>query len=359
MTDAEGIAPRSAAAGLPPAANAAGLPPAANAAGLIINFNGGDALLRCVAALRRSDFGARPLLVVDNASRDGSPLKLRALFPDVETIVSPENVGFAAGVNAGLKRLLARDVATLLLINPDTEVAADFFLPLARAVAEGAAIAGPKLVSPAPERASGSPAPPRRIWAAGGAVTFGRNVATLFGHRELDRGQHDRPRDVTFLPGTVWLVARPLFDQVGPLDEGFFCYVEDVDFCLRATAGGARLRYEPRSLVVHEGSAASGGGYTALRKYLNSVGAVRLLRKHGTFARWLRFAVGDLLTWPFALLYATLRGRPAAALWKGRGLLDGWRRRPFDAARRAALLPDDLLVRAGAPAPASAARAEP
>jgi GT2 family glycosyltransferase len=336
-----------------------------DAAGIIVNFNGGDALLRCIASLRRSDFGARPLLVVDNASRDGSPLKLRARFPDVETIVSPENVGFAAGVNAGLKRLLAREVATILLVNPDTEVAADFFAPLARAVAEGAAIAGPKLVSPAPKTAAGSPGsppPPRRIWAAGGAVTFGRNVATLFGHRELDRGQHDRPRDVTFLPGTVWLVARPLFEQVGPLDEGFFCYVEDVDFCLRAAAGGARLRYEPRSLVVHEGSAASGGGYTALRKYLNSVGAVRLLRKHGTAARWLRFVAGDLLTWPLALLYATLRGRPAAALWKGRGLLDGWRRRPFDAARRAELLPDDLLVRegrAGATAPSSAARAEP
>lgn len=350
MNGADFIQPAANAAGGPPAANAAGLPPAANAAGLIINFNGGDSLLRCVASLRRSDFGARPLLVVDNASRDGSPLKLRARFPDVETIVQPENVGFAAGVNAGLKRLLARDVATILLINPDTEVAPDFFLPLARAVAEGAAIAGPKLLAPAPPSASGAPGspPPRRIWAAGGAVTFGRNVATLFGHRALDVGQFDRPRDVSFLPGTVWLLARSLLDAIGPLDEGFFCYVEDVDYCVRATESGARLRYEPRSLVVHEGSAASGGGYTALRKYLNSVGAIRLLRKHGTAARWLRFAVGDLLTWPFALVYATLRGRPAAALWKGRGLLDGWRRRPFDAARRAQLLPDDLLARTAA-----------
>jgi GT2 family glycosyltransferase len=311
-----------------------------DAGGLINNINGGDALLGCVAALRRSDFGARPLLVVDNASRDGSPLRLRARFPDVELIVGPENVGFAAGVNVGLERLRARDVATILLVNPDTEVATDFYAPLARAVAEGAAIAGPKLVSPA------APGAPRRIWAAGGAVTFGRNLSTLFGHREQDRGQHDRPRDVTFLPGTVWLLARTLVDAIGPLDDGFFCYVEDVDYCLRATARGARLRYEPRSLVVHEGSAASGGGYTKLRKYLNSVGAIRLLRKHGTAGRWLRFLLADVLTWPLALVYASLRGRPAAALWKGRGLLDGWRRRPFDARRRAQLLPEDGAARA-------------
>jgi N-acetylglucosaminyl-diphospho-decaprenol L-rhamnosyltransferase len=335
--------------------DAAGLPPAANAAGLIINFNGGDALLRCVAALRLSDFGARPLLVVDNASRDGSPLKLRNRFPEVELIVEPENVGFAAGVNAGLERLLARDFATILLLNPDTEVAPDFFAPLAQAVAAGAAIAGPKLVSPPSANTERSAKSPRRIWSAGGAVTFGRNLASLAGHREADRGQWDAPRDVTFLPGTAWLVTRALVETIGTLDDGFFCYVEDVDYCLRATESGARLRYEPRSLVVHEGSAASGGGYTKLRKYLNSVGAIRLLRKHGTAARWLRFIGADVLTWPFALVYASLRGRPAAAIWKGRGLLDGWRSRPFDAERRAQLLPEDSTAKAGPVAKADAA----
>jgi GT2 family glycosyltransferase len=325
--------------------------PASSVAGLIVNYNGGDALLRCVAALRVSDFGARPLLVVDNASRDGSPLKLRARFPDVELVVAPENGGFAAGVNLGLERLLARDVVTILLLNPDTEVAPDFFAPLARAVAEGAAIAGPKLLSPVAARSADAK---RRIWSAGGAVTFGRNLATLAGHREVDRGQYDAPRDVTFLPGTVWLVARALLEQVGRLDDGFFCYVEDVDFCLRAVKSGARLRYEPRSIVVHEGSAASGGGYTSFRKYMNSRGAFRLLRKHGTVARWLRFLCADVLTWPLALLYATLRGRPEAALWKGRGLLDGWRGRPFDGARRARLLPGERSGSAGAEAGSAA-----
>jgi len=102
---------------------------------------------------------------------------------------------------------------------------------------------------------------------------------------------------------------------------------------------------------VHEGSAASGGGYSALRKYLSAVGAWRLLRKHGTPGRWLRFLAADVATLPFALAYGWARGRPGAALWKARGLLDGWRGRPFDAARRAQLLPPPP---GGAPGPSGA-----
>jgi GT2 family glycosyltransferase len=316
-------------------------------AGLVVAYNSGARLARCVASLRRSDFGDRPLLVVDNASRDGGAREV-AKLANVELLSLPRNVGFAAGVNAGLTRLLdGKDagghagaagrsrVDAVLLVNPDCEFAPDFFAPLEGALAGGASLVGPKLVSPS------SPGESRRIWSAGGRVTFGRNLSTLVGHRELDRGQYDVERDVDLLPGTVWLARRELFAEVGLLDEAFFCYVEDVDFCLRAVAKGRRLRYVPSSMVVHEGSASSGGGYTPLRKYLNARNGFVLLRKHGTFRRWCRFVAGDVLTLPLALVYAALRGRPSAALWKARGLVDGMRRRPFEGARRAALLPGE------------------
>lgn len=298
---------------------------------VVVNYNGGAALARALGALRASDFGAAPVVVVDNASRDGSAAPLASL-PGVELLALPRNVGFAGGANVGIRRALERGAAQVLLLNPDTEVEPGFLAPLSAALAGGAALAGPKLLLP------GMPA---RLWSAGGALTFGRNLALLDGHRELDRGQHDAPRDVTFLPGTVWLLSRAALEKVGLLDEQFFCYVEDVDWCARALAAGCRLRYEPASRVVHEGSAASGGGYTPLRKYLSARNAFPFLRKHGTPARWLSFLAGDVLTLPFAFAYALLRGRPGAALWKARGLLDGWRARPFEGARRAALLPSE------------------
>lgn len=299
---------------------------------VVVNFNGGAALGRCLASLRASDFGAAPVVLVDNASQDGSARSFAAAAAGIELLSLPVNVGFAAGANVGVRRALERGATELLLLNPDTEVDRGFLAPLRVALADGADCAGPKLLSPGA---------PLRIWSAGGELTWGRNLALLTGHRELDRGQHDRPRDVSFLPGTCWLARRELFERIGLLDEAFFCYVEDVDFCARANGARARLAYVPASRVVHEGSAASGGGYTALRKYLSARNAWHLLRKHGTPARWISFLAGDVLTLPFAFVYAALRGRPGAALWKARGLLDGWCRRPFAGAQRAALLPGE------------------
>jgi hypothetical protein len=297
---------------------------------LIVNYNAGAALGECLAALADSDAGDWPVLLVDNASRDGSATDAVQHFPATELLERDTNNGFAAAVNDGLRVLRERGAERVLILNPDTVVAAGFAAPLSAALTAGAGLAGPKLVLPGQ---------PRRLWCAGGAVTFGLNLSTLRGHRQIDQGQFDRAEDVSFLPGTAWLLPRATLDAVGLLDERFFCYVEDVDFCLRIRAAGLRIRYEPASEVVHIGSLTSGGGYTPLRKYLNALGSVHLLRKHGSAARWARFLACDVATVPLALLYGALRRRPAAAWWKIVGLIDGFRGRGFEASRRIRLLP--------------------
>lgn len=303
-----------------------------SAAVLIVNYNAGPVLRDCLQALRSSDAGGWPVLLVDNASRDDSLAAVAREYADVEVHRCERNEGFAAGVNRGLQCLLDRGAEQILLLNPDTVVAKDFAAPLREALRGGAALAGPKLVSPGV---------PPQLWSAGGQVTFGLNLSVLRGHRQPDLGQFDRAEDVTFLPGTVWLISRETLDRVGLLDEHFFCYVEDVDYCLRVLASGGRIRYEPASRVVHLGSYASGGGYTPLRKYLNALGSVHLLRKHGSPSRWTRFLLCDVLTVPLALLYGFLRRRPAAAWWKVVGLWDGFQGRRFGGVRRARLLPGE------------------
>ena len=99
-----------------------------------------------------------------------------------------------------------------------------------------------------------------------------------------------------------------------------------------------RDRPQPAPGQVHVGSQASGGGYTPLRKYLNALGSWRLLHKHGTPARWLRFLCCDVASLPLALAYACLQGRPGAAWWKARGLLDGALGRGFSGRSRSQLL---------------------
>ncbi len=296
---------------------------------LILNYNSGASLADCLASLERSDARDLPVLIVDNASTDGS-LDDLTIRDNLDVLRLSHNGGFAAGINAGVRVLLKRSVERVLLLNPDTCVGEGFLEPLQRALDEGAAIAGPKLLLP------GQPA---RVWCAGGDVTFGLNMTRLRGHRSIDRGQFNDPCDVTFLPATVWLLSRSVWTVLGELDERFFCYLEDVDYCIRATGAGNRIRYEPRSVVVHVGSFASGGGYTPLRKYLNALGSCALLRKHGNLRRWLSFVLFDVVTTPAAMLYGLFRRRPAAAWWKIRGLWDGFRGRSMTEQRLQELLP--------------------
>ena len=296
---------------------------------LILNYNAGEALRRCLQCLQASDAGAYPVLLVDNASQDGSPEMVAAEFPNVEIVRLAQNSGFAAGVNAGLAELEARSFDALLLLNPDTEVSATFLEPLLAACQGGQRIVGPKLLT--------GPAA-TTIWCAGGDVTFGLNLTRLRGHRQPDRGQFDQAETVTFLPATVWLMPRALYQKVGDFDESFFCYVEDVDYCLRAHNHGYELYYEPASSVYHAGSWSSGGGYTALRKYLNALGSWTFMRKHGTLRRWCTFLAFDVLTAPLALGYGLLQRRPGAAWWKIRGLIDGFFDRGFSEQRRRRLL---------------------
>ena len=297
---------------------------------LVVNYRSGDALGRCLESLAASDARALPLWIVDHGSDDGSLDSVHTWYPEARIERAAENRGFAAGVNRGVAVLREQGFERVLVLNPDTRVEPDFYAPLTEALEDPqVALAGPKLRSPGE---------PPTIWCAGGRATFGLNLSHMRGHRRRDVGQFDRIEDVEFLPGTVWLLRVGALAAVGGLDERFFCYVEDLELCVRLRERGFRLRYRPDSVVEHLGSHSSGGGYTALRKYLNARGGWIVLREHGSFVRWFRYVTGELLTAPLALVYGTLRLRPGAAWWKVRGLWDGFRRREFDGRLRRRLL---------------------
>jgi GT2 family glycosyltransferase len=86
---------------------------------------------------------------------------------------------------------------------------------------------------------------PGVIWCAGADITFGRNISRLRGNGLRDRGQYDDAENVDYIPAAALLVRREVFERTGLLDERYFCYMEDVDFCLRAARDGFRIRYAP------------------------------------------------------------------------------------------------------------------
>ncbi|HEY2944966.1 MAG TPA: glycosyltransferase family 2 protein [Vicinamibacteria bacterium] len=188
------------------------------------------------------------LVVVDNASGDGTPDLVRRQAPDARLILNESNRGFAAAVNQAARAAAGRH---LLLLNPDARP-----LPgcISRLVAEldalpEAALAGPQLIGP-----DGAPQP--SAWRAPGLLSLAYDALLL--HNLMPRSRLRRvsptgrePVDVECVSGACLLVRRTAFEALGGLDERFFIYFEDTDLAVRARAAGYRVRLVPAAQAVH------------------------------------------------------------------------------------------------------------
>lgn len=217
---------------------------------IIVNFNGGGHLQRCLASLAAHPAQAhRETIVVDNASTDGSEAHATR-FAGVRLVALPENAGFSAGNNAGIR---ASSGDLLLLLNNDTIVGAgalDALVARLEAHPE-AGIAGPRLVD-AEGRAELSFGP---MISPLGEL---RQKVILALHRAgsgpvgrwVERGTR-RERFVDWVSGACLLVHRDTAEDAGLLDERFFLYTEDVDFCATVRARGRKVLFAPAAEIVH------------------------------------------------------------------------------------------------------------
>ena len=219
---------------------------------IVLNWNGRDLTLDCLDSLLavQTRAAAMSVLVVDNASNDDSVEATRARYGDaVEILVTPENLGFAGGNNAGIEHALARGADYVLLLNNDTLVAPDLIdhllAPFALDAATG--VTDPMIYYAEPRD---------QIWFAGGEISPARGIARHIGIRERDRGQYDAPRDVDYVTGCALMTSRVLIDRIGSLDPGYRAYFEDADFCTRARRAGYSL---PSTSSVIWGTAPSYG----------------------------------------------------------------------------------------------------
>lgn len=219
---------------------------------ILVSYNGRDHIGPCLSALASEMPPGGEIIVVDNASTDGTPEFVAREFPAVKLIAGGSNPGFAAANNRGAAEAEGRN---LLFLNTDTVVWPGSINRL-QAVLDmfpeiGAA--GPALVHP-----DGSY-----------QVSFGRRVGFLgqllqkavlnpFWKRALPR--RIRPLHPGWLSAACCLVRRTAFEAAGGFDESFFLYFEDIDLCRRIRREGWRLLYEPRARVVH-----IGGGSTSAR----------------------------------------------------------------------------------------------
>ena len=270
---------------------------------VVLNWNGLEHLRACIASLLASDHPDFFVVVVDNASADGSADWLRATHPQVECLALPENRRFAGGNNAGAARAVELGAKVLLLLNNDTEIEDTALRRMGECLAEReeVGLVGPRIVySRRPEM----------IWYGGGRFEPHWGRAT---HRALRRGilEGSDPEGPTgWITGCALMVRAEIWTRLGGLDESFYIYAEDVDFCRRAHATGAGLFYCPGAVVYHAVSASVGGQRSAFKAYHKVRARWQLMRRHG-----------EGLLWPLGLVlrdvaeagWLALRGAPRAA----------------------------------------------
>lgn len=264
---------------------------------IVLNWNGAPVIGPCLASLERVRDVPLHVIVVDNASTDGSVGLVRDSFPDVEVIENERNLLFAAGNNTGIRRALADGAQHILLLNNDTEVEPHFAARMLGALhGDGSiGIVGPKILYFDD---------PRKIWYGGGdfhpllGVPRHRNI------RRIDGAFDDRRRDTGYVTGCALLVRRAVIEDIGMLDPAYTMYCEDVDFCLRARAAGWRCVYEPAAVIWHKVSSSSGGGMTPYKLEHRLRSTYRLFARFKP--RWWRIALLPLHVVGFALLVLAL-----------------------------------------------------
>lgn len=293
---------------------------------IVLNWNGTDDTLACLASLSAVDYPAFDTLVIDNGSRVSVGPAVRSRFPNTRCIELPMNLGYAGGNNVGLRAAIAEGYRFAYVLNNDTVVDPGFLrAAVAEAEATGAAVVGGKVLRHDD---------PSRLWMTYGRVTWNQSLIALEGWGARDDGRYDAPRDVEWVPGCGLLFSCAALGEIGLFDEWFFAYHEDVDWCASAREHGRRVRYLPTSVVYHRGNRTLGGpSYNSPRKYLSARSSVLFARKHGTTAQKLRLAAAILVTLPFVFARRLVTGEAAGVRLKVRGWLDGLRDRepPFEA----------------------------
>jgi GT2 family glycosyltransferase len=264
---------------------------------VVVNWNAREDTRECIESLTKSDFPALGIILVDNASSDGSAQYLRPLFPGMTIIENPTNERFALGSNKGIDLALDRGAQCVFLLNNDAVVEEETIGRLVRAleVSPGAGLVGPKILYYSRKDV---------IWSAGGEVNFWTGTTRHRGIREKDTGQYDKSVEVAYLTGCALMAKRELIEKIGSLDPSYYMYGEDADWCLRARKAGFGILYVPGARVWHKVSLSAGGEFSATKLYEKTKSNLLLFSTHARPYHWITIPLFSL----FYVLWLFVKG---------------------------------------------------
>jgi GT2 family glycosyltransferase len=242
---------------------------------VLLNYNSYEDTFACIASLENMNYENYEIIVVDNASTDGSFEKLRKEFGNKHTLLaSKRNGGFAYGNNIGIKHGLNNGANYILLLNNDTLVDPDFLLKLIETAEsnETAGIITGKILYESQRD---------KIWYGGGEINWKR----FHGVHYVNDPRHncssqDLKTTITFATGCLMLIKREVFEKLGLLPEEYFMYYEDVDFCAKAYNNGYSIMYDPQCIIFHKVGASTGEEESAFSVEWNTRSRLLFMRKY-------------------------------------------------------------------------------
>lgn len=239
---------------------------------VVLNWNGVRDTIRCLESLQKVTYPRRQIVVVDNASSDGSQKLLKERFPEITVLENQENLGYAGGNNVGIEYGVSRDADFIVLLNNDTVVDPGFLEPLVESAScfPRAAFWGPKILYlDAPDV----------VWFGGGQIDW------LKGASHIGKDQHDDPADITprevdYVTGCCIMARAKAIREIGAMDTTFFLLFEETDWCLRGKKAGWQSVHVPQSRVWHAVSRSFGGQQSPIYRYYYARNQLLLIRKH-------------------------------------------------------------------------------
>jgi len=192
---------------------------------VVLNYNGGTFIKKCLASIFKNDYPNFEVVVVDNNSSDGSFEVAKSNFSKANFIKNEENLGFAIGNNVGIRFSLERMADYVCLLNNDAEIENDFIGKLVQAMEKD-----PKIGIVGPVIFNGGN---KQVWFSEGKIDWLRMKAI-----HSAKFQTKETYETQFITGCAMMIRSEIFNEIGLLDEDFFLYWEDVDFCYRAKRAG-------------------------------------------------------------------------------------------------------------------------
>ena len=264
---------------------------------IVVNWNAREDTRECIESLIKSDYPGLDIILVDNASSDGSVQYLRSLFSDITILENSTNERFARGSNKGMRFALDRGTQYVFLLNNDAVVEEATIGRLVGALEASSSIGfvGPKILYFSKRDV---------IWSAGGEVNFWTGITRHRGIREKDNGRYNDSVEVGYLTGCALMAKRELVEKIGLLDPSYYIYGEDADWCLRASKAGFKIVYVPDARVWHKVSLSTGGEFSSTKLYQKTKSNLLLFSRHARPYHWITIPFFSL----FYLLSLFVRG---------------------------------------------------